>query len=194
MRSTKSAGARARWLTLWLALACLLAALAAPFARAEGIAVRSAELHEEDGEILLSAEFDLALNPTLEEALSRGIALYFDLEFELTRPRWWWADEKVVQKTTTYRLSFSPLTRQYRIGSGLMSQSIETLAEVERFLGRVNARPVARAADLAKGVRYDAALRLKLDVTQLPKPLQVSALGSRDWQLGSEWTRWGFTP
>jgi hypothetical protein len=171
-----------------------LLALATLPARADTIAVRGAELHEEDGEVLLSADFDFTLNATLDEALSRGIPLYIDLEFTLTRPRWYWVDEKVVDQVTTYRLSYAPLTRQYRIGTGLMSQSFATLDEVERFIGRVTSRPVARAAQLAKGTRYDAAIRLKLDASQLPKPLQVSALASREWQLASDWLRWSFTP
>jgi hypothetical protein len=173
------------------AIALMLAVLGA---RADTIAVRSAELHEEEGEVLLSADFAFTLNPTREEALSKGIALYIDLEFSLTRPRWYWVDEKVVDKVTTYRLSYAPLTRQYRVGSGLLSQGFATLDEVERFIGRVTSRPVASGAQVSKGTRYDAALRLHLDVNQLPKPLQVSALASREWQLSSDWLRWSFTP
>jgi hypothetical protein len=180
--------------SLFLAALIAFAALALPAARADTIAVRGAELHEEDGEVLLSADFDFSLNATLDEALARGIPLYIDLEFTLTRPRWSWVDEKVVDQVTTYRLSYAPLTRQYRIGTGLMSQSFATLDEVERFIGRVTSRPVARASALAKGTRYDAAIRLKLDASQLPKPLQVSALASREWQLASDWLRWSFTP
>lgn len=178
---------------LFAALAIVLLACALT-ARGDTIPARSAELHEEDGEVLLSAEFDFTLNSTLEEALSKGIALYIDLEFRLTRPRWYWVDEKVVDSVTTYRLSYAPLTRQYRVGSGLMSQSFATLGEVERYIGRVTSRPVARASQLSKGTRYDAALRLNLDVNQLPKPLQVSALGSHEWQVASDWLRWSFTP
>ena len=48
--------------------------------------------------------------------------------------------------------------------------------------------------DLVKGARYEAAVREKLDVNQLPKPFQVNALASRDWQLASEWHRFSFTP
>ena len=47
---------------------------------------------------------------------------------------------------------------------------------------------------LTKGARYDAAVRLRLDVTQLPKPFQINALASRDWSLQSEWYRWSFVP
>lgn len=185
---------RGAFRSLLLALVVALAALAALPVHADTIAVRGAELHEEDGEVLLSADFDFTLNATLDEALSRGIPLYIDLEFTLTRPRWYWVDEKVVDLVTTYRLSYAPLTRQYRIGTGLMSQSFATLDEVERFIGRVTSRPVARASALQKGTRYDAAIRLKLDASQLPKPLQVSALASREWQLASDWLRWSFTP
>jgi Domain of unknown function (DUF4390) len=189
----RRAGARSA-LGVLATLVALLLALAAGAARADAIVARSAELHEEEGELLLSADFDFALNRTLDEALSKGIALYFDLEFTLTRPRWYWIDEKVVDQVTTYRLSYAPLTRQYRVGSGLMSQSFSSLDEVERFIGRVTSRPVARVTDLAKGTRYEAAVRLRLDVNQLPKPLQVAALASHEWQLASDWLRWSFTP
>jgi hypothetical protein len=177
-----------------LAVTPVLPWLAAAPAHADAIPVRFAELRIEEGEVLLYAEFDLAFNPTLEEALSKGVPLYFDLEFEMTRPRWYWLDEKLVQSVTTYRVSYAPLTRQYRVAIGLLQQTYATLNEVERFVSRVTSRPVARASDLAKGVRYEAAVRLRLDVNQLPKPLQVMALASREWQLASEWQRWSFTP
>ena len=47
---------------------------------------------------------------------------------------------------------------------------------------------------MTKGEHYEAAVRMKLDVNQLPKPFQVNALASRDWQLGSDWHRFAFTP
>ena len=75
-----------------LVRAAALAALAAvPFqaALADVIPVKSAELRVEEGEVLLIAEFELAFNPTLEEALQKGVPLYFVLEFELARPRWY---------------------------------------------------------------------------------------------------------
>jgi hypothetical protein len=188
--------ARALRRGLALALCAVVWALAAAGARADTIAVRSAELRIEEGEVLLNAEFDLALNATLEEALQRGIPLYFLLEFELTRSRWYWLDEKVGQTAISYRLSYNALTRQYRVamGSGLLAPTFNTLEEVERYVGRVTSRPVAQASALSKGMRYEAAIRLRLDVAQLPKPFQVSALGSREWTLASDWYRWSFVP
>jgi hypothetical protein len=171
-----------------------LCALACASARADTIAVKSAELRADEDAYVLNAEFDLAINTTLEEALQRGVPLYFVLEFQLARPRWWWVDEKVVESTTQYRVSFNALTRQYRVSSGLLAQTFDTLDEVERLLSRVNSRPVARRDELAKGVAYEASVRLRLDVNQLPKPFQVNALASREWTLASEWFGWSFTP
>jgi hypothetical protein len=163
-------------------------------ALADVITVRSAELTEVEDQFVLNAEFDFSLTPTLEEALLKGISLYFVLEVEIARPRWYWFDEKLVTAQTTYRVSYSALTRQYRLASGLFSQTVASPEDVVRLLSRVTSRPVARVEDLPRGYRYDAAVRLRLDGNQLPKPFQVSALAARDWQLQSDWYRWTFAP
>jgi len=184
---------RRRALALCAALG-LAVLLPAADARADTIPVKSAELRVEEGEVLLNADFDLSLNPTLEEALNRGIPLYFVLEVEVARPRWYWLDEKLLSMSTTWRVSYAPLSRQYRVSSGLIAQSLDSLDEVERLISRVTSRPIARVSDFQRGVRYDAAARLRLDVNQLPKPFQVDALASREWQLASDWYRFPFTP
>jgi hypothetical protein len=171
--------------------------LLSPFAataRADTIGVQSAELVSDEDEFVLTAQFDVAINSTLEEALQNGVSLYFVLEFELGRPRWYWIDEKVAQLTVQYRLTYSPLTRQYRLTTGLLSQQFESIEEVQRVLSRVAARPVVKKDVLVPGASYDAAVRLRLDVAQLPKPFQINALASRDWSLQSDWHRWSFVP
>ncbi len=188
-----------RNLGAWLAraaAAALVVALAGAgtVARADTIGVRSAEIRADEDTYVLNAEFDLAVNPTLEEALQKGVPLYFELEFELVRPRTYWFDEKVLASSTQYRVSYNALTRQYRVASGLLGQTFDGLDEVERFLSRVTSRPIARADELSKGARYEAAIRLRLDVNQLPKPFQLNALASREWSLQSDWRRWSFTP
>ena len=188
-----AAPARRRALALAGALA-LAAALPAAPASADVVPVKSAELRVQEGDLLLNAEFELSLNPTLEDALRNGIPLYFVLEVEITRPRWYWLDEKVLSTSWTWRVSFAPLTQQYRVSTGIFGQTLGSLDEVERLIGRVTSRTIARAADLQRGVRYDAAVRLRLDVNQLPKPFQVDALASREWQLASDWYRFPFAP
>ncbi len=156
--------------------------------------LKNAEVRVEDEQVLLNVDFALSLNSTLEEALQRGIPLYFLLEVDIQRPRWYWFDEKVLQHSTQYRVSYLPLTRQYRVATGLLSQAVDSVEEVERLIGRVTARAIAQASDLEKGARYDTVVRLRLDQNQLPKPFQVHALASREWHLASEPRRIPFTP
>ncbi len=169
-------------------------ALASPPVRADAVPLNAAEVRVEDDQVLLNVDFALSLNSTLEEALQRGIPLYFLLEVEVQRPRWYWFDEKVLTHTTQYRVSYLPLTRQYRVASGLLSQTVDSLQEVERLIGRVTARSIASSNELEKGARYDVVVRLRLDQNQLPKPFQINALASREWHLASETRRIPFTP
>lgn len=164
--------------------------------RADTIAARSAELRLEEDWYVLDAEFELVLNPTLEEAIGRGVPLYFVVEFDLHRPRWYWLDDTIVQTVISYRLSFNALTRQYRLSSGgsAFYQTFPSLEEAQRMISRVKGRKVVEKSMLFKGWRYDAGARLRLDTAQLPKPFQISALTSRDWNLQSDWIRWSFVP
>lgn len=173
---------------LWLAVGLPLGA------HANGIEVRKATLTVAEDSYVLEASFDVALTTTLEEALNKGVALYFLLEFELIRPRWYWFNDKVADTQQRYRLSYNALTRQYRIGVGNLYQNFGVLADALEVMSRVRRREEIEPGTLRKDTAYTAALRLRLDVSQLPKPFQVSALGSRDWNVGSDWHRWTVTP
>jgi len=180
----------------------LLAALAAfalsflvfSVAHAEGIEVRNAALIAGEEGYFLEADFEMALNPTLEDALNKGVPLYFLLEFEVIRPRWYWLNEKVVSTQQQYRLAFNALTRQYRLGVGSLFQNFGSMSEALDFLSRVRRRQVLEPGTLTKGVTYTAGVRMRLDVSQLPKPFQLNALASREWDFGSDWYRWNVTP
>lgn len=180
----------------WLvALAVLLFGLAAPpAARADGIEVRKATLITAEDGYALEADFDIALTHTLEDALNKGVPLYFTLEFELIRPRWYWLNEKLANSRQQFRLSYNALTRQYRVAIGTLYQNFQSLPEGLSFMSRVRLRDIAEAGALAKGNSYTAALRLRLDTSQLPRPFQISAMGSREWSLSSDWHRWTVSP
>lgn len=172
----------------------LLLLLAATLVQAEGVEVRHAALVAGEEGYYLEADFEIALNPTLEDALNKGVALYFLLEFEVIRPRWYWLNEKVFSIQQQYRLSYNALTRQYRLGVGSLFQNFGSLAEALDFLSRVRRRQVLETGVLSKGNTYIAGVRMRLDVSQLPKPFQLNALASREWNFGSEWHRWSVTP
>jgi uncharacterized protein DUF4390 len=181
--------ARARVLLLALSIAAFM-----PAALAEGIEVRSAAVAPDDDGWTLEAAFDIQFSARLEEAVTRGVPLYFVAEFELSRPRWYWFDEKPVQLSRTYKISYNPLLRQYRLTFGNNYQNFSRFEEVTRVLSRLRGWPIADKGALQKDQVYQAAVRLRLDTAQLPKPFQVNAIASRDWTLASDWHRWTITP
>jgi hypothetical protein len=180
--------------SLFALCAALFLAFTATAVRAEGIDVRSATLVAEEDGWAVEADFDVQLNGRLEEAINRGVPLYFVVDFEIARPRWYWLDEKPVQQSLTYKVSYTPLLRQYRLSVGSNYQNFTRLDEVTRALSRLRGWHVADKGALKKDFAYQAGLRMRLDTAQLPKPFQVNAIASRDWTLASDWHRWSTAP
>ena len=176
--------------------AILLGALLAPSARSD-VLIKSADLHPSDAGYTLEAIYDVNLTPTLEEALVRGLTLTFVTEFELVYPRWWtfnlW-NRTVSEFSTQHRLSYNALARQYRLAFGSLHQSFDSVADALAVVGRVRFAPAVRFPEVEPGAVYLAGLRLRLDTSELPKPLQIDALASSDWSLSSDWYRWTFQP
>jgi hypothetical protein len=170
-----------------------LIALHAPGAAAEGIELRRGSVDVGDEGYVINADFNIELRPRQEDAVGKGLSLYFLVEFEATRSRWYWLDEKVVSQQQRLRLTYQPLTRQYRLSSGALHQNFSTLEEAVRTLSRVRSWLIPTSAQFRTGDSFTGALRMRLDLTQLPKPFQVDALTSRDWNLSSDWRRWTFT-
>jgi hypothetical protein len=179
-------------------------------ARAEGIVVKSAELVPVDETYFLNAGFELNLGQTVEDALKKGVPLNFLVEFELTRPRYswftYWFSETVVSAQREYKLSYNALLRQYQISidtpttpaqDGVMrgiGQNFYSLSEALATLSRIRNWQIVERGQLKKRVAHEASLSMKLDVSLLPKPLQVNAIASRSWNLESERFHWTITP
>jgi hypothetical protein len=173
----------------WLAALFLLLPQQVSADERIGVMAAALELAKEGGEgaIVLNATFEFELPQALEEAVQKGIALYFNIEFEMFRKRWYWFDRKIGSQTLTYRLSYSPLTRQYRLARGGLSQPFDSAEEALALVKSVRNWKVADKSQLAPRDDYDAQVRMRLDVSQLPKPFQVNAITSREWNLASDW-------
>jgi len=148
-----------------------------------------------DGEAwLLSSDFSLTLSPALEDAVNRGVPLYFLVEFELRRSRWYWWDDRAAVATQTHRLSYFALTRQYRVLLNGVPGSFSTLSEALEAMSHLRGWRVMPRERVRPGTSYEGWLRLRLDTDQLPKPFQITALTSRDWNPQSEWKRFNIKP
>jgi hypothetical protein len=91
-------------------------------------------------------------------------------------------------------LSYHALTRQYRLQSGALYQNFASLEEALEVMRRLRNWQVAERSVALRGSSYDAAVRMRLDTSQLPRPLQVSALTNRELRLESEWKQFIFRP
>lgn len=179
----------------WWTLACMglfILFCGAAFA-ADDATIRDAKLEATDEGYQLSADIDFQLSSSMLEAVRKGVPLYFVVEFELSKGRWYWFDQGVVKASRDRRVSYAPLTDQYRIAVSGVSQTVATIEDVQRLLSRVRSWTVLQKGRLKPGEKYDAAVRFRLDNAQLPKPFQLDILALKDWNLSSDWYRWTVT-
>jgi hypothetical protein len=171
----------------------LLAWLFIAPAHAEGISVNKAEVRLGEDGYQLSANYDINLTFTAQQALTRGIPLYFVGEFLLTRSRWYWLDEEIFKGEQTVKLSYNVLTRQYRLSRGALFQNFASFEDALNILARQSSVTIP-AELMKKDGNYTVAVRFRLNIAQLPLPLQVNALTGKDWALNSDWYRWVIRP
>jgi len=180
-----------RWLQrVLLALALLFCQVGV---QAAEIDVTHASLEATDDGYRLSTSYAFELNRSLEDALVRGVPLYFTTEVQLTRRRWYWFDEVSISVSRTVRISYNVLTRQYHAStSGQLQQSFSTLEDAMSLIRRPPRWTIADKNTLRSGDVYNVGLRMRLDVAQLPKPFQINALNNSDWRLSSDWKEFTF--
>src|SRR6267142_2122850 len=140
-------------------VAAWLAVLVISPAYADDIEVRATQLRATEDGLVLDADFDFELSPRLADVVANGVPLYFRVDFELTRRRWYWFDETTATRRLQLRLSYHALSRQYRLSTGLLQQNFATLEEALNVLRRVrNWLVVDRSVSLSGG-DYEAAVR-----------------------------------
>lgn len=176
-----------------LGIPVLLAMLLPTPALAEAgrVRVEGARLVALPDALVLSADFTIRPGEILSDALGRGLALPFLLEFRLLRPRSWWLDATVVRLDQRWEVSWDELTRRCVL---VGVASIESFDDCSAALAALGRRRLVLYADepLQAGRDYRAELRLSLDRRSLPQPLQVEAIGASGWKLDSGWHEFGF--
>jgi len=150
-----------------------------------------------DDGLLLSATVAFELPPVVDEALNKGIPMYFVTEASLLRERWYWTDKHIGTTVRHMRLSYQPLTRRWRLVSSAsaisntgmsLGQNFESREEAVAAIQRVSNWKIADSADLEGDARYSVNFRFRLDMSQLPRPLQIGAMGQSDWDISVQRT------
>jgi hypothetical protein len=157
-------------------------------ARAQGIELAQLQTARRDGELTLEFAARITLPKAVEEALHRGVPVYFVAEAELRRRRWYWRDERVARVSRTWRVAYQPLTSTWRVGLGGLYQSVPTLPDAIAAVSRSAGWKIADLAQLDPDSRYDLEFDFRLDTSQLPPPMQIGLGGQGEWSIGAERT------
>lgn len=179
--------------SVWL-LCALLVCSATP-ALASNVDLVEMRTERSDGALVLHASLKLELGPAVEEALVKGVPIYFVAEAEVMRDRWYWYDRKIISVTRYYRLVYQPLTRHWRLNvsneplsaaglGGSIAQSFDNLSDALSMIRRQASWKLADLSELDSDARHNLNYRFRLDVAQLPRPFQIAAGSQADWNLG----------
>lgn len=167
-----------------LFLLCLFA-LQSP-AHAEAPLLRNFELSQDEDGLTLGYALDFELSRQVEEALQKGVPLYFIARVDVFRTRWYWRDKRIGGAERSWRLAWQPLTRRYRLSQGSLSQSYERLDDALAAVQRSSRWKIADAASLEADTKQYVEFSFRLDTSQLPRPLQIGIGGQADWNLAVE--------
>ena len=185
-----------------LSVLLLAACLCLPWASSARAAAPAeiTQLRTERGEegVYLSAVVRFELPAVVEDALLKGIAIYFVVEADVYRERWYWTDVRAASAARTLRLAYQPLTGRWRVNivpgliassSGLratLSQNYDTMSEALSAIQRVAHWKIADASEVEPGVPYMLNLNFWLDLSQLPRPFQIGVAGQREWAIAAQ--------
>ncbi len=175
-----------------LSLCFLMAHSAQPASAAE---LSQLKVERTDEGVYLSALVEFDLTPVVEDALMKGIPMFFVVEADIYQNRWYWTDRRVASATRTIRLAFQPLTRRWRVNivtglsnhsAGLratLNQNYDTLPEALSAVQRLSRWRIANNAEVDPDVVHKFEFRFRLDLSQLPRPFQIGVAGQKDWNI-----------
>ena len=168
----------------------------AQFSQAPSVQVGDLSVERQDEAYDLSTTLGFELPAPVEDALGKGVALYFLSQAETFKERWYWYEKSVALQERHYRLSYHPLSRQWRLlssskpipNSGLgvtLGVAYDDLQSALFAVKRLSNWRIANASDIESGAKYHVDFRFKLDLTQFPRPLQIGTLGDNEWNLSA---------
>jgi Domain of unknown function (DUF4390) len=173
----------ARW------LAALLWLVASGVTQAQGVEVLQLAATRDADAVALEYQLRVALPRAAEEAVQRGVPVYFAAQATLWRNRWYWRDERIARERREWRLSYQPLTSSWRVSQGGLGQSFPSLAEALASITKSAGWRLADASAVEGDGRYYVEFDWRLDTAQLPRPLQIGITGvggAGEWALGVE--------
>ena len=183
------------WLTAWWFCAICLCLGLAQVKQAAAAELTQLNLERADDGVYLSAVVRFELPAVVEDALVKGIPMFFVVEADIYQNRWYWTDKRVANATRTIRLAYAPLTRRWRVNivNGLinssggfratLNQNYDTLTDAMSAVQRLSRWKIADSAEVEPDVVHKLEFSFSLDLSQLPRPFQIGVAGQKDWKI-----------
>ena len=152
-------------------------------AQANGVELSAFEVVRGDDGVTLNYSVDFDLPRGAEEALNKAVPLYFVAEVELFRDRWYWRDKRIAGATRVWRIVYQPLTSNYRVTFGGLSQNYVSRDEAFAAISRGSRWKVAEPGQIDDGSHHYLEFNYRLDTSLLPRPMQIGIGGQADWSL-----------
>ncbi|MBK7264011.1 MAG: DUF4390 domain-containing protein [Rubrivivax sp.] len=155
-------------------------------ARGDAVELVSLQTMRSDGALTLEFVTQVILPRAVEDALQRGVPVYFMAQATLWRNRWYWRDERIARVSRTWRLAYQPLTSTWRVGLGGLNQNYPTLAEAMATVTRLSQWRLVDLSQIDPDSSYSIDFSWRLDTSQLPSPMLIGLIGGSEFSIGVE--------
>ena len=151
------------------------------------IEIKNLSAQQTEEGVYLQFNLWVQLPSVAEDALKRGVPLYFVAWADIYRSRWYWFDQRIGGDKKTWRLSYQPLTGQYRVSLGGLAQNFSQLRDVLATISQASQWQVCESNQIIPTEKHHIEFSWKLDTSQLPSPLQLGIANSTsEWSMSLE--------
>jgi hypothetical protein len=147
----------------------------------------------QDGQLTMDLDVALDLSSSVLEVAEHGVPLYFTYDVQITAPRWWWFDKVLVQTTLSRRLIYNNLTQQWRVATGDLFLPAASQEDALQVIKQIRGWPIAPVDRFEPDVKYEGKVRIRLDTSQMARPLQLDVRNRGAWSMTSPWAPFDFS-
>ncbi len=177
------------WAAFWLSCLFIFKTAHAQARTTGGIDAYHITLNRTEEALNLDFNLKVQMPIAAEDALKRGVPLYFTALAEVYRMRWYWFDLRIGQAQRTWRLSYQPLTGLFRVNYGGLTQSFNQLKYALATITQSTQWQILDISQLPANEKHYVEFSWKLDTSQLPSPLQLGITNAAsEWSMGIEHT------
>ena len=138
-----------------------------------------------DLSIDILSRFQLSLSSKVYDAINHGVPIDIVLMYAEPKKQLWWQTYKPLEKTT-FNISKHALSNNYQLKnlSAFETHQFFTIDEALKHIA------VFQLKSLNTNTKDKVALRIYLDIYNLPSQIRASAFFSKSWRHDSSWTIW----